>query len=100
MQLKKIKQNKMEDTACDMPSKLSDYHLPNLYLNSKQIPEIKDWEVGKSYKIVLEVKEVASRIESNMDVEHMTADFKVKSYKIIEDDVDLEEMQAEGLKYK
>ena len=31
---------------------------PRIHLDNKQLPEVKEWEVGEKYKIMLEVKQV------------------------------------------
>lgn len=35
--------------------------MPTIRFDDKQLPEIKDWEVGKEYRIVLTVKQIAKR---------------------------------------
>jgi hypothetical protein len=35
----------------------SEKYYPSIYLSSKDLKEIKDWEVGKNYKVVLEIKQ-------------------------------------------
>jgi len=42
------------------------YWYPSFHVNSKQIPEIKDWETGKNYKMVIEVN-LSSKNQSERD---------------------------------
>ena len=37
---------------------------PSIHLTSKDLPEIKEWEVGKTYHLVLEVKEKSKTEET------------------------------------
>lgn len=63
MQMKTIKPEKMSNM--DMPS---EGYYPHLDLSSDEIPQIKDWEVGKSYKIVLEVKQTSKREDKDKKI--------------------------------
>lgn len=45
-----------------------DMPLPKISLTDKQLPDVKDWEVGKTYKIVLTIKQVAKRQGSEWDM--------------------------------
>lgn len=42
---------------------------PTLYLSSKDLPEIKNWKVGKTYKLIIQVKQTSMRedIENRID---------------------------------
>ncbi len=72
---------------------------PSLSLNDKQVPEIKDWQVGETYTIVLEIKMVSM---SAYDKSGTSGSFDIIKYKVMDDiedmsDADLEEMQGEAL---
>ena len=51
-------------------------YLPRLSLNEKQLPDIKSWQVGKSYKVTLEVELVALR-KDEYGKSPLTGDFKI-----------------------
>ena len=44
-----------EEMSIESPSK-KDMFYPHLDLDSKQLPEIKDWKVGQKYRLIIEVK--------------------------------------------
>lgn len=52
---------------------------PRLYLDSKILPAIKDWEVGEEYDILLRVKQVGLR--EREDGGRLEADFVILSAK-------------------
>ena len=56
--------NKMLGCEC-LPSekKDNDYSYPIIYMKDKDIPEAKDWEVGKEYLVEMKVK-MLSRTEN------------------------------------
>ena len=74
--------------------------LPTIYLNSDQLPEIKDWKVGGKYSLCLEVEQSSMRQGSEYDMEMIggekvskdliTATFKVTKVEV--DKEDAEEM--------
>ena len=79
-------------------------YLPTLYLDEKQVPDIKDWEVGGEYDIVIRVKQT-SKNENHLEDEenNLNAGFNIVAYKVLDkdlDDEDMEHLQAEGLKSK
>ena len=66
--------------------------MSNICLTSKDLPEIKDWKVGGTYQLVLEVQQVSANLEDQMSVmetpvEEVTrekgihADFKIVKIK-------------------
>lgn len=55
MQLRKVKPKKW---GVEM-GKPSDVHYPSFNIDTMHLPEAKKWEVGKTYKIVLEVKQTS-----------------------------------------
>lgn len=54
------------ETMADMSPEKEWY--PHLDLSSDEIKEIKNWEVGKSYKIVLEVRQVSKREDKDKKI--------------------------------
>ena len=54
------------ETMSDMSPEKEWY--PHLDLSSDEIPEIKKWEVGKNYKIVLEVRQVSKREDKDKKI--------------------------------
>ena len=53
MKMKKIKVSEHHDMA--MPSMA--HYPPSFSVDSTQMPEIKDWEVGAKYKLMIEVEQ-------------------------------------------
>lgn len=80
------------DMAMPMP--------PSFHVNEKQISEIKRWEVGKKYKLEIEV-ELKSKHEMKMDGK-ITADasFDIVAYDVEKDYEDMsdDEMEMEQAK--
>ena len=77
----KIKKRKAPESPV---ASLSEYY-PEVSFDEKQLPQIKDWEVGKKYKLELEV-EMISKSKSQYDAgEPHRASFKVTS---VEEDTD------------
>jgi len=71
--LKKVKPKKME-----MSESSEKEHYPNFYLSSDTLPEIKDWEVGEEYKIVMTVEQKSKSMHSEGREEKYNADFDIK----------------------
>lgn len=46
----------MDEDYSKKPQKNPVY--PNLHLNTKEVPEIKDWETGKTYTLLITVKQL------------------------------------------
>ena len=98
LKLKKIEAEKAQDYP-----EVGARFLPTLYLDSKQVSEIRDWEVGEEYTLVIKVKQTGKNEndkEKDGKVNSVRADFDIVGYKVLNDemsDADLEEMQAKGL---
>lgn len=91
LKLKKIPTEKWDNKGLDAP------YFPGVNFDTKQIPEIKEWEVGETYQIVLEIKQTSKSEDKEGKV---NASFDITGYKVLDgeiDDADLEEMQAKGL---
>jgi len=74
MILKKIKVS----SDGDMPASIGNRHYPPSFsVDAEQMPEIKNWEVGAKYRLVIEVEQT-----SKNENEHMvTGGFNIVAYK-------------------
>lgn len=54
----------------DMPSESK----PMLFLNSKDLPEIKDWKIGESYDLIVSVKQVGAHDNKGL----ISGDFEIQ----------------------
>lgn len=73
--LKKIKVSNPH--GMDMPSVGKHYSAPNFYVDAEQMPEIKNWEVGKEYYLVVKVEQKSK----NEREDSVDASFDIISYK-------------------
>ena len=57
----------------------------NLSLSEKDLPEIKEWDIGKNYKLEISITMTGKRIPSHWDLEMgkrgISADFKITGVK-------------------
>ena len=60
----------------------SEYY-PHLDLSSDEIKEIKNWEVGKSYKVVLELRQISKREDKDKKI---SACFEVREVEVEDDE--------------
>lgn len=93
LKLKKIQPESYEDFP------VGKKYFPSLHFDNKEVSEIKNWEVGKIYQILLEIKQ-NSKSESKDGV--VDASFDITAYKVMDDmedmsDDDMEKMQAKGM---
>ena len=73
--LKKIKVS----NGSDLPS-VGKYHsAPSFYIDAEQMPEIKDWEVGKKYRLVVEVEQKRKEESENST----SANLEIVAYKYL-----------------
>ena len=76
---------------------------PSFNVSSKQMPEIKDWKVGKNYKLVIEVKQKS--VNENEDGE-VSSNLELVAYAVKHDNFDkmddkeFEEYQSEAMSNK
>ena len=105
LNLKKIPVSKStNDNSVESPMDSTAY-APSLHFNEKQVSEVKDWQVGEDYTLMIEVT-MTSKNENEKG--GVSAYFDILSYKEVNDkemidnmsQADLEKMQAEGLKNK
>lgn len=50
---------------------------PSIYFDSKQLPEIETWSVGKKYKLVVEVEMMSANTNENKEGKRTNADFRI-----------------------
>lgn len=78
LKLKKIPlAPKREDECFDSPMGLSSYY-PSFAASNLQIKEVQDWDVGETYRIILDVKMTSKR--KGMD-EPANGGFDIVAYK-------------------
>lgn len=61
-------------------------YFPTLSLNSKTIPEIKEWEVDGEYVVVLKIKQKSKSMYTEGKDEVYDARFDIKSVAVVEND--------------
>lgn len=81
IKLKKIKKPNME--GMKMPESMG----PMFYVDDMMMPEVADWEVGKKYRMVVEVEQKSK----NEDDHGVHGGFEIVAYKHLKDK-SLEEM--------
>ena len=80
--LKKIPVRKPHP-ALDMAMDMDPSFPPNFHVSSKQVPEIAKWQVGKKYRIEIEIEQ-KSKHESKDS--HTSADFDITAYRVLDRD--------------
>lgn len=68
------------DTAEDVAERMGVDTSPHLDLDSKQLPAVKDWKLGKEYKIVATVKMTSASVRED---DCVSGCFKVKNIKAL-----------------
>ena len=68
---KRLKTIKPKKHGIDVPEKP---YYPSFHISSKELPEIKNWEVGRKYRILLETRQVGKR----EDEEGISGDFEIR----------------------
>ena len=66
MSMRKIKGEKVGKMG--MPSEASeagDIRFPTFYIDIKHLPEAKDWEMGKTYNVTLQLRQTGLSIRKN-----------------------------------
>jgi len=84
---KKMKEVEPEKMG-DEPMASHEYY-PSVNFNLKQLPESKNWKVGKDYYLAIKVT-MTSYSESE---EHSNANFEVKEVGVINKDVEKEDLK-------
>jgi hypothetical protein len=66
----------------DMPVEMG--HMPpRLHLTAKDLPEVKDWKVGSTYTVSLEIKQTGVNASTYDGREDYCADFEVQAIKVL-----------------
>lgn len=55
--------------------------LPTFNLSEKDLPEVKDWKVGKTYHLEMEVEQIETRKEEYAEGEPIVARFRIVKIK-------------------
>ncbi len=98
LRLKKIPVKKT-----DYPKPLAEdvpYYNPSFSLNDKQVSEIKDWDVGETYQLCIEVSMTSKQEYKDGGV---SGGFDIIAYKSLGEnmsDGDMEEMQGQAMANK
>lgn len=75
MKLKTIKSHEPEGMKAEGPGFMFP---PSFHVSSNQMPEIKKWEVGKKYKLLVEVEQKSK----NETEENVSAGFDITAYAV------------------
>lgn len=82
--LKKIPVKSREQHEKEHPGEIMHEHdllsLPNFRANEKQIPEVKKWETGKNYRLIIDIKQTGKHEERE---EPVRAEFDIVGYKVV-----------------
>ncbi len=68
-------------------NKVSDDYMPSLYLNERQLPQIKTWRVGGRYRLIVDVEEISMNIgqdQPDIKKRQTSASFRIISIKPVE----------------
>ncbi len=87
----------MKDKLAEATPMAPHKYPPTLSLSEEDLPDIKDWRVGQTYKMVIEVKQVSSSMGDTMMGEgkkKMNARFEVMSAKAIDGKASTEDFQV------
>lgn len=82
LNLKKIAVAKQKPKFLVEEEKLP-YYLPSFHISSKQMSEIRDWEVGKNYKIVIEVNMKSKSEDERSGVTNASGSLELVAYKVL-----------------
>lgn len=66
----------------DAPARM----LPSFSLSEKDLPEVKEWHVGKRYKLEIEVEQMSINKDEYMIGAPISARFKIHKIKSLSDD--------------
>ena len=70
---------KKSEPMIDMPMTSS---FPMFYVSGEQMPEIKEWEVGKVYELKVKVRVSSYNENVTIDSEHCSSELVVESYEV------------------
>ena len=79
--MRKIQPEKIKgETPLDMPKE----HYPRFNIDIKHLPEVKDWKIGNTYYLTLEIKQTGLSIYKNEDREDTgSADFDITGIEVV-----------------
>ena len=83
-ELLKEKMEKVKPHKMDEPSEIKKEYFPTLHLNSKDLAEIKDWEVGKDYYVAMKITQTSSDMQSDEKGERWSASFDIKEIGVLD----------------
>ena len=82
------KMRTLKTTSSHMGLDSMDRMLPSFSLTADDLPEIKNWSVGKKYKLEMEVEQVSMAKEEYMHNQPLTARFRITKIKSTSTDSD------------
>lgn len=91
--LKELLDEKLKEVKSEKHDSLSEIaeSYPGFYLNAKTLPEIRDWEVGEDYYIVVKATMRSKEKYENEDKKSCSGSFDIKEIGVVEDEDDYEE---------
>ena len=57
-------------------------HYPMFHIDLKHLPEAKQWEIGKTYKILLEIKQKSIEVSNYEGNEHGSVGFDITGIEV------------------
>ncbi len=85
---------KPEESNLDMQG--SEKYYPSIHLNSKNLPAIKDWEVGEEYSVMLKIKQTSKSIENDQEC---SGSFEIREILVLPHEEKEEEKHEEKEKW-
>ena len=74
-----LKKIKVSDESKSVGESIKPYYsAPRFYVDAEQISEIKGWEVGSNYRLIVEVEQVSKEEREDGTI---SASFKIVAYK-------------------
>lgn len=93
-ELLKEKLNKVKPEKGGEPVSSKEY-FPNIYLKAKDLPEIKEWEVGEDYYLLLKVTMRSKEEYETSNEERCSASFDIKEIGSVEGKNKMEDEEDE-----
>ena len=78
-------------------SEVSKIYYPTVHFNSKELPEIKDWEVGKTYELKLKVKQKSMREAMHGEEKMRIADFDIIGVEVLDKGLNSEQKRIKTI---
>lgn len=83
------KMRKLEPKKATLDSPMEAYYPPTFTLPDEKIPEAKTWEVGKKYKMEIEVEMVGTNKDEYLKSKKITHRFKITQIGVEQDDEEM-----------